>query len=246
MRMSVEGTLRKSMTEQRAFIAGATGHTGRALVEACRRAGAHVVAHIRPGSSSLQRLGPRFEELGAVLDTTAWEPAALRDTLAGHRPTQVFALLGTTRKRASAEGMGASEGYEKIDYGLSVMLIDAVADACPDARLVYLSAVGVREGTSNPYMRARARVETHLHQSSLEWTIVRPAMITGDREESRLAESVGGVVGDALLSVAGFFGAHRIQDRYASITGSALAEGLARVASDPQYAHQTVHGEALR
>lgn len=205
-----------------------------------------VVAHARPGSSSLEALGPRFEGAGAKLDTTAWEPDALRESLASHAPTEVYALLGTTRKRAGAEGMGAAEGYEKVDYGLSVMLIDAVADACPRARLIYLSAVGVSEGTRNPYMKARARVEAHLRQGPLAWTIVRPAMITGDREESRPAEALGGHVGDAMLGVAGLFGAKRLRDRYRSITGRALAEALARIPADPATAGQVLHAESLR
>ena len=31
-------------------------------------------------------------------------------------------LLGTTRKRAKAEGRGAVEAYEAVDYGLTMLL----------------------------------------------------------------------------------------------------------------------------
>ena len=47
------------------------------------------------------------------------------DAMRRHRPEQVFALLGTTAKRSRA-GDG---DYRSVDFGMTVMLIDAVKAA---------------------------------------------------------------------------------------------------------------------
>ena len=85
------------MTAPRAFVAGATGFVGRAVVAALRERGVEVIAHVRPGSAREADWRARFAELGAEVDTTAWEPAAMTATLAARAPTHVFFLIGTTR-----------------------------------------------------------------------------------------------------------------------------------------------------
>ncbi|MCA9711563.1 MAG: tetratricopeptide repeat protein, partial [Myxococcales bacterium] len=153
------------MAEAIAFVAGATGYTGRAVVETLVARGVDTVAHVRPDSSRRAEWTQRWEALGARVDATAWEVSALRQTFVRIRPTLIFALLGTTRARARQEGRGATEAYEAIDYGLTMMLHEA-AVACDHApRLVYLSAAGVRPDTRNRYMAARARVERALRDT---------------------------------------------------------------------------------
>jgi len=234
------------MNDRRAFIAGSTGYTGRALVSVLCARGFEVTAHIRPGSTERERLGAQFEAEGARVDSTPWELSAMTQTLRTCTPSHVFALLGTTRKRARTEGMNASEGYEKIDYGLTSLLIEALVRSGVDARFVYLSAAGVRERTSNPYLRARARIEAELRNSSVRWTVARPSFIAGDREESRRGEAFGARLADGILSLAGTFGAAALQDRYRSITGRELAEGLADAAVDPAAEGHVLHTERLR
>lgn len=231
-----------------AFVAGATGYTGREVVSALAdREGVRVVAHVRPDSSRVAHWTSTFTSEGAEVDTTAWELQALTNTLQRLAPTHVFSLLGTTARRAGQEGMQASDAYRKVDYGLTALLIDAAATCEVPPRFVYLSAAGVREGTSNPYMRARVDAEAHLRESGLPFTIVRPSFISGpDRDERRIAERVGASVADKALAVAGALGAHKLRDRYASMTGAELASRMVRVALDPACEHAIVHGEGLR
>lgn len=234
------------MAEHRAFVAGATGYTGRALVSVLARQGFDVVAHIRPGSPQRERLEPEFMAAGARVDATAWEEAAMTATLRALAPTHVFALLGTTRKRAAAEGSDASAAYERVDYGLTALLLRATIEGCPDAKFVYLSAAGVSATSQQPYVRARARIEAELRASPLAWVIARPAIIAGDREEPRPLEAVAAAVGDRVLALTARLGARKFAQRYHSMTGQELAEGLARVALDPQSVGEVVHGETLR
>ena len=64
-----------------AFVAGATGFTGREVVRVLLDRGVPTVAHIRPDSSRLDEWRERFEGLGARTDTTAWEKEPMSATL---------------------------------------------------------------------------------------------------------------------------------------------------------------------
>ena len=213
-------------TTRTAFVAGATGYTGRALIEELRRRGIRTVAHVRPDSSRREEWRARFEAAGAVVDLTPWDEDALAATLAGIRPDAVFALLGTTRARMRRSGGGDS--YESVDYGLTAMLLRAVRRSAPEARFIYLSSAGVGPSARGEYLRVRWRLEQELRSSGIAWTIVRPAFITGDdRQESRPLERIAGSVVDGVLSLAGALGARTLQERYASMDARTLARGLA-------------------
>jgi uncharacterized protein YbjT (DUF2867 family) len=208
-----------------------------------------TVAHVRPDSPQLPEWRRRFEGLGARVDTTPWQPAPLAATLSTLRPEVVFALLGTTRaraRRARATGVGDA-GYEAIDYGLTMLLLNAARDCGSRPRFVYLSAVGARETTRNAYLAVRARVERMLRGGELPYTIVRPSFITGpDRDDFRLGERIGARVVDGVLSVLGLVGGRRLRERYRSTSNVVLAAGLVRVGLDPGYANRTVESEELR
>lgn len=235
-----------------AFVAGATGLTGGAVVRHLLRRGVRAVAHVRPDSPRRREHRARFEELGASIDTTPWDEAAMTETLRELAPRVVFALLGTTRKRAreaGARGWDASnQSYEAVDYGLTALLRRAAEASGHRPRFVYLSAVGVdpRKDTASRYMQAKVRVERELLLGALPYTVLRPSFISGDREESRRAESVGMSVADGILAVAGALGAKRTRDRYRSITGDALGRACVRLALDPAAAGGVFESDSLR
>jgi uncharacterized protein YbjT (DUF2867 family) len=231
-----------------AFVAGATGYTGREVVHALRERGIDAVAHVRPDSSRLAEWRSRFEALGAQVDSTPWDAAAMGTTLRRLRPDLVFALLGTTQSRARAARRreGGDEGYEAVDYRLTMLLYAAAAESGVRPRFVYLSAAGVRDGLGNAYLAVRARVERALREGSLPYTIARPSFITGsDRDEFRAGERIGAFVVDGILTVAGWFGAGRLRDRYRSTTNTTLARALVRLGLDPAAAGQAVESDAL-
>jgi uncharacterized protein YbjT (DUF2867 family) len=232
-------------TEGSAFVAGATGYTGRAVVAELRRRGIATVAHVRPDSSSLGRWRAQFEAAGAVVDTTPWDENALADTLARVAPQTVFALLGTTRARGRQSG--GRDTYETVDYGLSAMLLRAVQRSVPRARFIYLSSAGVGPSARGEYLRVRWRVEQELRASGIPWTIARPAFITGpDREDSRPLERVAGSAIDAALRLAGTFGARGLRDRYSSLTAAELARGLVSFGTQADGDGRVVGADELR
>lgn len=239
-----------------AFVAGATGYTGREVVAALRERGVRTIAHVRPDSSRIAEFRDRFTALGAEVDTTPWEPDAITETFRRLQPTHVFAVLGTTRSRARNEGMSAQQAYARVDYGLTKWLMDAalaVARSGPEGRedgwprFVYLSAAGVDPESKSDYVAARARTEQSLRNSGLSYTIARPSFITGpDREEERPLERIGSAVVDGMLALAGVLGGRKLRDRYRSTTAAKLARGLVRVAFDPAWAAKVAQSEDLR
>ncbi len=234
-----------------AFVAGATGFTGREVVRALASAGLEVTAHVRPDSDRLDEWRERFEKMGARVDTTAWNRDALAATMEKLRPDVVFALLGTVRARAKkARRAGrdpAAESYEAVDYGLTVTLLDALGQAGVRARFVYLSAAGVKPSAVSPYYKARARAEAAIRESGLPYTIARPSFITGPgRDDKRTGERIGARIADGFLALGGLFGAHDFRARYSSTTNVVLAKSLVEIGLDPARENKAAESEDLR
>ena len=220
---------------ERAFVAGATGYTGRAVVEDLVSRGVECIAHVRPDSPRLEQWRGRFTAMGATFDCTPWGDAEFEAVMRHYRPTCCFALLGTTRSRARrARRQGAQDSYETVDYLLTSIVMRATRSMSPDAKFLYLSSLGVRPGVRNPYLAARARVEAELIQSGLRYVIARPALITGpDREEFRVTERIAGKVMAFALRAAEVARWTSFHERFSTLTGSQLARALTEAALDP-------------
>ncbi len=234
------------------FVAGATGYTGRFVVEALRKLRIETHAHVRPDSKEIARWQDEFGAMGARVDLTPWDQDTMNDRIRTIDPTIVFALLGTTKKRAKLVAAAGSnrndETYEKIDYALTLMLLDAVRASGLQPRFVYLSSVGVpAKPSSNAYLDVRRRVEEQLTTGSVPYTIARPSFIHGpDRDDARPAETLFAKVTDAAVSFAGALGAAEVRERYRSTDGRLLATNLVMVALDPAAENTTIDGSVLR
>lgn len=230
----------------KAFVAGATGLTGRDVVRALRERGVDVHAHVRPDSRELDAWRRRFGALGAEVDTTPWDEEAMRTRLTALAPTHVFALLGTTKKRGrAAASSGRDESYEAVDYGLSALLLRASSACGSSPRFVYLSSMGVGPSTRSPYLAVRHRLEEELRASKLPWFAARPSFIVGERDEARPLERIGSALGDGMLALAGVVGARKLRERYRSQTGEELARALVRLALD-EVPNRVVSSDELR
>src|SRR4051812_48786107 len=109
-----------------AFVAGATGYTGRALVE-----------ELAQGKSSWSAR-PHARSAGKVPGdgVVVCDPNDVKSLAEGMRGCDaVVQLIGTVRKNF------ADGDYEKIDYGTTVSLC-AAAKAAGVPRLLLLSSVG--------------------------------------------------------------------------------------------------------
>lgn len=219
-------------------MAGATGYTGRAVVDAAVKAGFEAVAHVRPDSARLEHWRTHFGAAGASVDTTPWEPDAMCATLRALEPAVVFGLLGTTRARGGS--------YEDVDYALTMMLLEAAIACGSSPRFVYLSSAMVTPNARSTYMSIRWRVEQAVRASGLSYAIARPAFITGpDRDDVRLGERLAAATSDRALSLVGALGGRRLRERYRSTTNVALARALVRLAS-PDAGDRVFQSEELR
>jgi nucleoside-diphosphate-sugar epimerase len=228
------------------FVVGATGFTGREVVRVLAGRGEPVIAHLRSDSSRAPEWRQRFAALGAEVDETPWEVQAMTATLRRLAPDRVFALIGTTSRRARGEGMSRVEAYQRIDVGLTLLLLDAVRAAGLAPRFVYLSSAGTSERTGNAYLKARAQVEAAVRAGAVPFTIARPSIISGaTRDDGRPIERFSAVVAGGLLAAAGALGARRLRAKYRPTSNIELAEALARAAFDPAAAGQVLEGDAL-
>ncbi|MFT3697293.1 MAG: NAD(P)H-binding protein [Kofleriaceae bacterium] len=214
-----------------AFVLGATGFVGREVVRQLAVRATPVVAHVRPKSAA--EWTPKLTALGAKVDASEWDAAALGKAIDAAGAKQLYILIGTTRHRAKAEAVDG-DIYEKIDYGLTRIACDAAIASASKPRLVYLSGIGADANARGAYMKARGRAEDAVRGSGLSWVIARPAIITGDRDESRPGERAGAIVGDGLLAVAGLF-SKSVKQKYQSTTPDVLASALIRIAEAPDH-----------
>jgi uncharacterized protein YbjT (DUF2867 family) len=217
-----------------ALVFGATGYVGNHLVRVVRTAGGDVVAHIRPGSASGDVLAREFIAHGARVERTPWEADAIRALLTRVQPSVIYLLLGTTQARAkAAAGRGEDASQQAVDLGLTMLVIESAAVACPTAGLVYLSAMGASPA-GNEYLKVRAAVEARLAAGANPYTVIRPSFITGpDRGEARPGERWGAFGTDLLAGFLRAVGGRSFAASYRSITGEPLAQILWRVGSAP-------------
>ena len=205
----------------RAFVGGATGWTGRFVVEALAGCGVETFAHVRPDSGRIEEWRARVSALGGETDTTPWTAQAMGERMHALRPDLVFGLLGTTRARAAA-GDG---DYEAVDHDLTVMLLEA-CDVPGNPRFVYLSSLGSSADARGAYLKTRWRVEEAIRDRGMPALIVRPSLIVGDRDTTRWGETIGAWLLDVVLKPLRWVGSSRIADRYGSIHGRDLARGM--------------------
>lgn len=226
-----------------AFVLGATGFVGREVVRQLCVRGGKPLAHVRPDSSKLAAWKATFDQLGATVDTSPWNATALATPLRELRIRELYILIGTTRGKAKSDGV-AGDIYQEIDRGLTEIAVDA-AKQVGGIRLVYLSSVGADAKASSAYLKARGQAEDAVRGSGLPWVIARPSFIVGDRDESRIGESIGAGIGDGVLAVAGLFGGKKLRAKYRSTSADVLASALIRLAEAP--AHDlVVDGDDLR
>jgi uncharacterized protein YbjT (DUF2867 family) len=226
-----------------AFVLGATGFVGREVVRQLCVRGGKPIAHVRPDSSKLAAWKATFDQLGATVDASPWNATALATPLRELRIRQLYILIGTTRSKAKTDRV-AGDIYQEIDRGLTEIAVDA-AKQVGGIRLVYLSSVGADAKASSAYLKARGQAEDAVRGSGLPWVIARPSFIVGDRDESRIGESIGAGIGDGVLAVAGLFGGKKLRAKYRSTSADVLASALIRLAEAP--AHDlVVDGDDLR
>ncbi|CAG0919914.1 unnamed protein product [Notodromas monacha] len=164
----------------KAFILGATGEVGKALV--------HEVLN-NENFASVVLIGRRKMDVASVnsqkLEQRVVDFDHLQSQSSAFSNFDVgFCCLGTTRAKAGAEG------FVKVDH-------DYVVDSAKQAKeggckhFVLLTAVGANENSMFLYNKTKGLAEEHVKNLGFErFSIFRPGLLLCDRVESRPLEKI--------------------------------------------------------
>lgn len=158
------------------LVTGASGFVGSHLVPALLGAGHRVIALAHtPGSAEtvLRRLPP---DLRAWVETRPGDvtvPATLGPALDG-----VAAIVHLVAIPRDFDG-GASLRLVNTEGTRNVV---AAARAAGVRRLVQFGALGVADDPDLHYASSKARAEAIVAASDLDWTILRPSLLWGERD----------------------------------------------------------------
>lgn len=165
------------MSKRSAVVIGATGLVGQSLVkQLCEDV--RYVSVITIGRSKLTYTHEKLEQRICSLDTISES-----DIDFAH---EVFCCLGTTMKKAKTK-----EQFEKVDFEYPLN-VASLAKNRGIEHFIVISAMGASEKAAAYYSRVKGKLEMELIKLEFKrLSIIRPSLLTGNREEFRLGEKVG-------------------------------------------------------
>ena len=159
----------------RIFLTGGSGFVGSHVLPALLEAGHQVVALARTPRAAAA-ISQRNAAHAARLTTRigdVTDPATLPAALAGcDAVVHLVALARDWNKGADLLRVNTA-GTESLI---------AAASAAGATRFVHLGALGVQDREELHYAKSKARAERAVRESSLDWTILKPSLIWGERD----------------------------------------------------------------
>ena len=159
----------------RVFLTGATGFVGSHVLPALLGAGHSVTALVRSDARATALLarvaaspGKLETRIGAVNDRASLDAAMAGCDAVVH----LVALPRDWNDGADLERVNA----------VGTATIVAAAEAAGVTRFIHLGALGVQERPELHYASSKARGEGFVRASSLDWTILKPSLIWGERD----------------------------------------------------------------
>jgi len=159
----------------RVFLTGATGFVGSHVLPALLGAGHSVTALVRSDARATALLarvaaspGKLETRIGTVNDRASLDAAMVGCDAVVH----LVALPRDWNDGADLERVNA--------VGTATMV--AAAEAAGISRFIHLGALGVQERTELHYASSKARGEGFVRASTLDWTILKPSLIWGERD----------------------------------------------------------------
>lgn len=126
----------------------------------------------------------------------------------------VFCCLGTTIKKA-----GSKAAMVAIDKTLPL----TIAELCNQHRVerfAIVSSIGANPNSMSFYLKTKGQLESELIALKLaQLLIIRPSLLTGERKEFRLGESIANYLSPLFLLVPG-------AKKYAPVAGETVAQQL--------------------
>lgn len=164
-------------TMRSALVVGATGLVGSSLVKLLCESEEYAAVNV------ISRRPLDFTHPKLVVKLCEFDQIADKDIEFAH---EVFCCLGTTMKKA-----GSKQQFEKVDFEYP-LTIAAIAKNRGVGHFIVISAMGANEKALAYYSQVKGKLEAELIKMDFpRLSIVRPSLITGDRHEFRLGETIG-------------------------------------------------------
>ncbi|MBK6875128.1 MAG: NAD(P)H-binding protein [Ignavibacteria bacterium] len=129
----------------------------------------------------------------------------------------VFCTIGTTQKKVK----GDKDAYYKIDFDIPVNL-SRFCKMTGCEKFILVSSVGANSKSNNFYLKLKGETEEAVIASGIKAIhIMRPSVLLGERNESRLGEKIG----KAVLSAFSFL----TPSKYKPIQGKDVAKAMLSV-----------------
>ncbi|MCS6902278.1 MAG: NAD(P)H-binding protein [Myxococcales bacterium] len=221
------------MAPRQVVVAGGTGLVGRQVLrQLAARSDVEVTALVR-------RTGAGLPE-GVRERSFDYEQEASYEALGGEIPCDLLlCCLGTTRKKA-----GSNKAFRRVDRDYPLRLLNRLQQLPGRPVFGLVSSVGADRGIGL-YLKTKAEVEEAVRSSGLPYVMVRPSLLVGEREESRLGERLVLAISVPLFGVLQHIVPKEMIARYAPIEGSQVASALIRGALDTREPHLILEGTEL-
>ncbi|TYS70949.1 oxidoreductase [Sutcliffiella horikoshii] len=134
----------------------------------------------------------------------------------------LFVCLGTTKKKA-----GTQENFRKVDFDY-VVEAARLAKENGVTRIAVVSAIGADEHSRFFYNQVKGEMEKAVSSIGISSTyFFRPSLLLGDRDEFRLGERIGEVLGTVIQPVL-----RGKWKKYRSVHGQTVAKAMLRFLKD--------------
>jgi NADH dehydrogenase len=156
-------------------VTGGTGFVGREVIQQLLVNGYHVRALVRNEHSAkkLSSCKEQFPHQLEFVTGSATEPNDVAQVLAG--ADALVHLVGIRREEIKRTGLS----YADVDLGSAIASAIAMQRA-NIKRILFLSAGAIGNSV---YVQTKAKAEQAIIDAKLDWTIFRPAFITGPGQE---------------------------------------------------------------
>lgn len=135
----------------------------------------------------------------------------------------VFCAVGTTQAKTN----GDEEAYKKVDYDIPVNAATAAAKTGVYG-FILVSAIGADADSNNFYLKLKGVTESAVCKQAIpQVAILRPSLLLGKRNESRLGESIAQVVMPVFSPL--FFGSTK---KYKPIKAETVAKAMLAIAKN--------------
>lgn len=212
-----------------ALVAGGTGLVGRRLVGLLLASGCFDRVH------SLGRRPLGIDDPALVEHTVDFDDLSAAGLAVGD-VSAAFCTLGTTIRSA-----GSKAAFRRVDHDFVLKLARFALDRGAGSFLT-VSSLGADPASGNFYLRVKGETERNLADLGFRrLVILRPSLLTGDREEFRAGERASqvllGLVSPLLLGPLG---------RIRPISDEEVARAMLRLAIDARDGTRVVESDEIR